>query len=160
MTTKTTFPSKKTGRKPTYNTLIDRVMANTIILPWSGCWIYMGSTNSRGHGMISVYRGRVFRRKVLGVPQTVKYLRETLSVHRTLYKIIFNKDLPDSTVLRHFYCDIPCCWNPDHLKEGSQADNINDQIVRGTNINQKRWYHKRQEETSKYLVGRILDSGF
>ena len=42
----------------------------------------------------------------------------------------FNGQIPDGFVVRH-KCDLKCCVNPEHLEIGTQADNINDALLRG-----------------------------
>lgn len=145
----------KTGRKAQYPTLFDRVMANTTILPWSGCWVWEGSVQHQGYGVITVYRGNRVTRGILGLSRRSRYLM-SLAVHRIMYQIIYNKLLDTRTVLRH-KCNVRTCWNPDHLQEGTQKENIMDQLEAGTNINytgKTRWARNKQR------VQELLERGY
>lgn len=136
-----------------YPTLYDRLLANTEILPWSGCWVWLGSVNHRGYGVCVVYRGMKAIGKVLGVAKR-KPFRYPVYIHRTMYQIAFNKELAPDIVLRHT-CNIRACWNPDHLLEGSQLQNIQDQYRAGTNVNQTGRNHN-----TAWLTKRILENGY
>jgi hypothetical protein len=59
------------------------------------------------------------------------------SIHRKLYELYYNKTLPNNIVVRHL-CNNPSCININHLKEGTQKENIadreaSDKNLRGTN---------------------------
>ena len=49
--------------------------------------------------------------------------------HRAAYLLAGNT-LQPGNVIRHT-CDVPHCFNPEHLIEGTQADNLQDAIDRG-----------------------------
>lgn len=49
--------------------------------------------------------------------------------HRWAYRI-FKGPIPEDLVVRHD-CDVPNCVNPDHLRLGTQSDNILDCVARG-----------------------------
>jgi len=80
-------------------------------VPWSGCWIWMGSTNNRGYGWISV-RG----------PQLA---------HRVSYMARHGTDLSGKVAMH--ICDTPACVNPDHIVAGTQMDNMRDMAAKGRN---------------------------
>ena len=48
--------------------------------------------------------------------------------HRYSYTL-FKGDIPEGLVIRHT-CDNPACINPDHLKPGTQKDNVHDMFER------------------------------
>ena len=72
------------------------------------CWVWQGTTNSDGYGIISDnYR--------------------TLLAHRVSFEIHTGGTAP---VVRHT-CDNPPCVNPGHLLGGSHIDNVADRVSRG-----------------------------
>ena len=77
---------------------------NIEIIPWSGCWLWLGPTN-RGYGSLWY--------------SWIKSL-----AHRVSWEL-FRGPIPDGLYVLH-KCDIKCCVNPDHLYVGTQADNIQD----------------------------------
>ena len=51
------------------------------------------------------------------------------SAHRLSYMMTMG-DIPEGMVVLHI-CDHPWCVNPNHLKVGTQKDNIHDMIWKG-----------------------------
>lgn len=93
-----------------------RLEANSVLIPFCGCRIWMGALNESGYGVLGVGRTGVVR------------------AHRLAYELRHGKPAKrpgyHGTVLRH-RCDTPSCINPDHLDPGSQRDNIADAMARG-----------------------------
>lgn len=75
----------------------------------SGCWEWQRSRRN-GYGMIA-WKGREH------------------SAHRLSYET-FVGPIPKGLVVRHG-CDNPCCVNPNHLRLGTQRDNVIDREIRG-----------------------------
>lgn len=73
-----------------------------------GCWYWIGALNHDGYGQLSIKR-EVFR------------------AHRLSYSI-HKGDLEGKQVLHS--CDNPACVNPDHLRLGTQRDNMGDMALR------------------------------
>ena len=74
-----------------------------------GCWEYTGFRDQQGYGKL------------------MRKGRGNLFAHRYAYEQSFG---PPTGVVRHT-CDNPPCCRPDHLLDGTQADNIKDRQDRG-----------------------------
>lgn len=88
------------------------------LLPWTGCWIWMGDVSIEGYGRLT--------RKIQGRVHVLLLHRVTYAVSRGLDPLTLS---PDHCV-RHS-CDTPCCVNPDHLELGTWPDNVRDSVDRG-----------------------------
>lgn len=86
--------------------------------PNSGCWLWLGATNSHGYGVIKL-GGKNF------------------GAHRLVYEFLCEPIDDDDAVLRHS-CDIRCCVNPKHLIVGTQQENIQDAVDRNRTANGQR----------------------
>ena len=80
------------------------------IVASNGCWIWTGKKNKLGYGTITVN----------GV--------ETRA-HRAMY-FMLNPDSDKNKVVMHV-CDNPSCINPEHLKLGTQKENLEDMRTKG-----------------------------
>lgn len=74
------------------------------------CWEYGGGTSAGGYGQIH-WRGKSWR------------------AHRVAYTLA-KGDIPSGLDVLHG-CDNPPCVNPDHLRVGTDSDNIRDSFERG-----------------------------
>jgi hypothetical protein len=93
-----------------YGSVMERIERDTFYEPNCGCWLYAGPTDEGGYGRV-----RVGRKKV------------------RISKFTYERDygpLPKGKLVMHS-CDIPCCWNPDHLSDGTHKDNRRDAMVKG-----------------------------
>ncbi len=79
-------------------------------VPWSGCWLWDGGLDKDGYGKASV-------------PVTNRSVR----AHRVAYDAWVS--VPGVVVMHT--CDVPACCNPDHLRSGTQRDNIRDMDLKG-----------------------------
>lgn len=81
-------------------------------IPETGCWISHATTNPQGYPNVQGGRkakallGRLVLAEKIGHP------------------------IPNGYVMRHD-CDMPACVNPDHLRIGTQRDNMDDMTIRG-----------------------------
>lgn len=94
--------------KETYRKMIE----SRSVKDMNGCWIWSGSKNTAGYGVILL-------RKVK---------KTACKVHRLAYTVF--KRNPRKYIVRHT-CDNPGCVNPGHLIKGSHADNARDRALRG-----------------------------
>lgn len=76
----------------------------------AGCWVFRGSRNKDGYGVMTV-RGK-----------------RTLT-HRLAYETWVGP-IPDGLIVRH-KCDNPPCINPEHLEVGTHRENSEDMVRRG-----------------------------
>jgi hypothetical protein len=74
------------------------------IIPWSGCWIWMGWLDENGYGNLKN-------------PNNGKRLR----AHRWSYEL-HHGQIPTGKIICHT-CDIPSCVNPNHLYAGTVLEN-------------------------------------
>lgn len=81
------------------------VLENTISIPESGCWVYMGSVNW------------------FGAPNHVKYDGGRIAPPRLVM------DAKPGEVVCH-HCDVPSCVRPDHLYIGTHKTNRWDRVRR------------------------------
>lgn len=89
--------------------LLRMTIMNKSVVTENGCWEWQGA-ESYGYGMIMRNRQR-------------------LRVHRVSYEL-WCEPIPEGMVIRHS-CDNPSCVNPSHLLPGTQAQNVQDTVVRG-----------------------------
>lgn len=100
--------------------LLERFHENIVRIPESGCWIWMGFTNPKGYGLLTVNSKNKFS-------------------HRLSWEL--HNGTIDSGLLVCHRCDIPPCVNPDHLFLGTPKDNAQDMIKKGRRATSKRRTH-------------------
>ena len=87
-----------------------RLLAGYRVNHGTGCWEWTGHKSSVGYGLIKVF-GRMS------------------SVHRYSYEL-HKGPIPEGLHILH-ECDNKVCINPDHLRAGTHAENIEDAVARG-----------------------------
>lgn len=74
----------------------------------SGCWEWTGVLNG-GYGQLSVRGKRIL-------------------AHRFSLQTFLKRLIPSTLEVRHM-CNNPKCINPEHLKEGTHSENMNDMVM-------------------------------
>jgi len=117
-----------------YRPLIERFEEKYIPEPMSGCWIWIGSCNPDGYGMINV-SGKTDR------------------AHRVSYRL-FKGEIPKGICVCHS-CDKSYCCNPQHLFLGTHKENMEDRAKK-VRTNASLTHCKRGHELSGYnLMNRV-----
>lgn len=80
------------------------------------CWIWSGTKNKKGYGCIIKDDGS----------------RKRHLAHRASY-IINKGEIPDGLYVLHS-CDNPSCVNPNHLRVGTQSENIKEAFDKGRKV--------------------------
>ena len=93
-------------------------------VPFSGCWIWMGSGNKKGYGTIFLDKW------------------SNVLAHRASY-MMFKGPLNKGMFVCH-KCDVPSCVNPDHLFLGTSGDNVRDMVSKNRHAKQHK--HKKRPE--------------
>lgn len=73
------------------------------------CWIWKGFKDKDGYGLINVNN-------------------KSYRVNRLAYELFINKPIYD--VIAHT-CDTPACFNPEYLRDWTQAQNLEDALNKG-----------------------------
>lgn len=92
------------------STLKEVVMRYASPEPNTGCWLWMGCLDKAGYGKLA-HAGR------------------NLAAHRASYEA-FVGPIPDGLLILH-RCDNPICCNPEHLRAGTQDENMKDCCSKG-----------------------------
>lgn len=82
----------------------------------NGCWEWTATKNNKGYGCFSA------RQIIPG--------RKTKALAHRLSYAYFKGPIPPGQNILHS-CDNPACVNPDHLRAGSQSENISESVAKG-----------------------------
>ena len=105
------LPKKVMIDDPRYDEVArQRLLAFRRISP-TGCWEFTRYLKSNGYGQIG-------------------YKNEPWYVHRLSFKLFRSDEYKEHLFVLH-KCDNPRCFNPDHLFQGDQSDNMTDASIKG-----------------------------
>jgi hypothetical protein len=111
--------------------------------PETGCIPWLASKNKQGYGQIQNDNPR---------------MRRPLLAHRVAWKLAGNILLPNRVILHR--CNNPACVNVEHLKQGTQLENMQqagqDELMRGPRRFTKADYdYVKQQVAAGYLKGDV-----
>ena len=99
----------------------------------NGCWQWIGHTNKyNGYGC-------------------TWYDQKRILAHRFMWELINDTKVPLGKVVMHT-CDNPLCVNPEHLRLGTQQENIADMISKDRQCSLSGEDHPRNKVTSDLIV--------
>lgn len=87
-------------------TQADRFWSKVDVRGENDCWRWLGSKTAKGYGLVSKRRATHIALELSGKPR------------------------PESARLVRHHCDNPICVNPSHLEWGTDAQNVEDMILR------------------------------
>lgn len=111
--------------------VIERLLARAEAVTESGCWLWLGSVNNDGYGLIRIGSRRDGSRRLV-------------KAHRLSYEVHVGP-IPLGLEVLH-RCDVPACVNPAHLFVGTHLDNVNDMLTKG------RHHHKLSIEARREIA--------
>lgn len=105
------------------------------------CWPWLKGVNRHGYGRINVGR--------------IKGVSQIKLAHRLAYELTFG---PPVGVVRH-QCHNPPCCNPNHLLDGTQADNMQDAIRAGRLAKEFALPHTKLSDAEATAIRTSVDRG-
>lgn len=78
------------------------------------CWLWTGETNNHGYGRFTLWHGN---------------RRTRIFTHRLALSLTGVALAPHDVVMHT--CDTPACVRVDHLRVGTQLDNVRDALAKG-----------------------------
>lgn len=112
--------------------MVERFLKFVTQEPTSGCSLWTGGYNDHGYGKFTMSG-------------------KTIAAHRAAY-ILFVGPIKDGLVVMHS-CDNPSCVNHEHLKLGTQSENIMDASKKKRHRNSKKTHCKYGHEFTDSNTG-------
>lgn len=98
------------------------------------CWLWLGSRNPEGYGLVNVNR-------------------KSERAHRVAFLLTYGH-LPNPCGLHT--CDNPPCCNPRHIFEGTRGENVQDMLAKGRG---RHLHHARLTDEQVREIRERVDSG-
>ena len=114
--------------------------------PLSPCREYQGHRHPDGYGYVPFGAKRF---KASGASNG----RRLVLLHRWVVEQVEGRSLASSEVVRH-RCDNPPCFLYEHLIVGSQADNVEDMVVRGRSRRAEQHWNWKGGASRNFRLGR------
>src|SRR5262245_42786251 len=97
--------------------LLSKLWSQTIIDETTGCWLWQGALDSDGYGMI-------------------RHEKKLYYIHKLAYELM-KGPIPKGKQINYMLeCPYRNCWFPDHLYDGTQAENMQDRSNLGNHPSQ------------------------
>ncbi len=113
----------------------ERLDRESIPEPTSGCTLWFGGADKHGYGRLT-WNGR------------------SVLAHRLSYECE-RGPIPKGLHLLH-RCDNPACINPDHLRPGTQAENVADMMAKGRESRAPRPYHRGEGNPNNRITEDVV----
>ena len=127
--------TKKELEQWEFDLKIESMLLDKSIMTLEGHWLWTGRISNKGYGIIQYY--------------LTKGKRKHLGTHREAARL-WLKNFDESLDVCH-KCDIPLCFNPEHLFVGTTSDNFKDAVMKGRQNNIKKTVCKNGHEfTGKF----------
>ena len=112
-------------------------LANYMPVPEAGCWLWQGTTGSKGYGLI-------------------KIAKRMDGAHRASWRL-HRGPIPDGLSVLH-KCDTRSCINPEHLFLGTHDENMKDMVSKGRSIRNPGELNGASKITAEDVISIRLDA--
>jgi hypothetical protein len=113
------------------------------VIKGDGCWLWLGSVDEDGYGRLRL---------------TIDRRRVWMKAHRVSWALDRGR-MPGPRMLIRHRCDTPGCVRPNHLRRGTQLQNVRERVLRGRSACGEQNGRARLRETDVLEIrARLLDA--